>query len=158
MRDSSFAAHPLVKEVIYAGLFVNVWVFVDKAKEGNKRRGKGDFPFGGMVSFRFGGAGELADDGAVERFLTRTRLFTLAESLGGVGSLAELPEKMTNGSIPPAERLARGITPNFIRLTVGVEDVDDWNKHYRGPSMDGTAPAPAWPPLIQSEVRATSLR
>ncbi|KIJ28011.1 hypothetical protein M422DRAFT_270780 [Sphaerobolus stellatus SS14] len=116
--------------------FVNVWVFVDKAKEGNERRGKGDFPFGGMVSFRFGGAGELADDGAAERFLTRTRLFTLAESLGGVGSLAELPEKMTNGSIPPAERVALGITPNFIRLTVGVEDVGDWNKPYLNPFED----------------------
>ncbi|KIJ32016.1 hypothetical protein M422DRAFT_36044 [Sphaerobolus stellatus SS14] len=137
-------AHPLVKEVIYPGLaehpghnsaakilapharkFVDEWVLADEAKEGNERKGKGDFPFGGMVSFRIGRAGELADEGAAERFLTRTRLFTLAESLGGVESLAELPEKMTHGSIPPAERLALGITPDLVRLSVGVEDIDD---------------------------------
>ncbi|KIJ31164.1 hypothetical protein M422DRAFT_267245 [Sphaerobolus stellatus SS14] len=70
--------------------FVNERVLTDEAKERNERRGKGDFPFGGMVSFRIGSAGELADDGAAERFLTRTRFFTLAESLGGVESLPEL--------------------------------------------------------------------
>ncbi|KIJ30831.1 hypothetical protein M422DRAFT_36395 [Sphaerobolus stellatus SS14] len=70
--------------------FVNEWVLADEAKEGNERRGKGEFPFGGMVSFRIGSAGGLTDDAAAERFLTRTRLFTLAESLG-VESLAELP-------------------------------------------------------------------
>ncbi|KIJ46790.1 hypothetical protein M422DRAFT_249523 [Sphaerobolus stellatus SS14] len=86
---------------------------------------KGDFPFGGMVSFRIGRAGELADEGASEILLTRTGLFTLVESLGGVESLAELPEKMTHGSIPPAERLALGITPDLVHLTVGVEDIDD---------------------------------
>ncbi|KIJ40797.1 hypothetical protein M422DRAFT_256220 [Sphaerobolus stellatus SS14] len=60
--------------------------------------------------YRLGSEG-LVDDGATERLLTRTRLFTLAESLVGVESLAELPEKMTHGSIPPAERLAPGIRP-----------------------------------------------
>ncbi|KIJ31158.1 hypothetical protein M422DRAFT_36324 [Sphaerobolus stellatus SS14] len=54
-----------------------------------------------------------------------TRLFTLVERLRGVESLAELPEKMTHGSIPPAERLALGITPDLVRLSVGVEDVGD---------------------------------
>ncbi|KIJ27993.1 hypothetical protein M422DRAFT_270761 [Sphaerobolus stellatus SS14] len=63
---------------------------------------------------RLGSEG-LMDYGAAERFLTRTRLFTLAERLGGVESLAELPEKMTHGSIPPAERLALGIPPDLIR-------------------------------------------
>jgi cystathionine gamma-lyase len=94
-----------VKEVIYPGLrehpghevarqllsthakkFVDEWVQSDEEAPG------GDFPFGGMVSFRIAG-----DEGAAERFLTRTRLFTLAESLGGVESLAEVPEKMTHG-------------------------------------------------------------
>ncbi|KIJ33831.1 hypothetical protein M422DRAFT_264122, partial [Sphaerobolus stellatus SS14] len=131
-------AYPRVKEAIYPGLakhpghnnaakilashackFVDEWVLADEAKEGNERRGEGDFPFGGMISFRIGWAGELADDGAAERFLTRTRLFTLAESLG------ELPEKMTHGSIPLEERLALGITPDLVRLSVSVEDVDD---------------------------------
>lgn len=93
-----------VKEVIYPGLqehpghyvarqllsthakkFVDEWTRADEAVGG-------DFPFGGMVSFRIAG-----DDGSAERFLTRIRLFTLAESLGGVESLAEVPEKMTHG-------------------------------------------------------------
>ncbi|KAG8915066.1 hypothetical protein FRC00_011494 [Tulasnella sp. 408] len=73
-----------------------------------------------MVSFRIRG-----DDGAAERFLTRTKLFTLAESLGGVESLAELPSKMTHASIPPAERANLGIGNDLIRLSVGIEDVED---------------------------------
>ncbi|KIJ33826.1 hypothetical protein M422DRAFT_264116 [Sphaerobolus stellatus SS14] len=96
-----------------------------------------------MVSFKIGRAGGLLGNGAAERFLTQTRLYTLAESLGGVESLAELPEKITHGigflryydelneliicylqSIPPAERFALGITPDLVRLSVGVEDVD----------------------------------
>ncbi|KIJ31145.1 hypothetical protein M422DRAFT_267218, partial [Sphaerobolus stellatus SS14] len=100
------------------------WVLADEAKEDNTRKGKSDFPFGGMVSFGIGRAGELADDGAAEKFLTRTRLFTLADSLGGVQSLPKLPEKMTHGSIRPAERLALGITPDLIHLNVGVKDFD----------------------------------
>jgi len=81
---------------------------------------EGGLPFSGMVSFRIRGGGDAA-----ERFLTRTKIFTLAESLGGVESLAELPEKMTHGSIPPAERAALGIDSNLIRLSVGVEDTED---------------------------------
>ncbi|TFY51106.1 hypothetical protein EVJ58_g10734, partial [Rhodofomes roseus] len=67
-----------------------------------------------------GGGAEEAD-----RFLTATRLFTLAESLGGVESLAELPAQMTHGSIPPAERALLGIGDNLIRLSVGVEEAED---------------------------------
>jgi cystathionine gamma-lyase len=78
------------------------------------------FPYGGMISFRIRGGGAAA-----KRFLTATRLFTLAESLGGVESLAELPAEMTHGSIPAAEREALGITDNLIRLSVGVEDAED---------------------------------
>jgi len=79
-----------------------------------------DFPFSGMVSFRIKGGEEAA-----EKFLANTRLFTLAESLGGVESLAELPSKMTHGGIPLANRLALGITDDLIRLSVGIEDIDD---------------------------------
>ena len=80
----------------------------------------GGFPYGGMISFRIkGGAAEA------ERFLTSTRLFALAESLGGVESLAEHPAKMTHGSIPEAERALLGIGDNLIRLSVGVEEVED---------------------------------
>jgi len=73
-----------------------------------------------MISFRIrGGAAEA------EKFLTATRLFTLAESLGGVESLAELPAQMTHGSIPAEERGLLGIGDNLIRLSVGVEEEED---------------------------------
>ncbi len=65
---------------------------------------------------RAGGGGEV---------LTTTRLFTLAESLGGVESLAEHPAQMTHGSIPPAERALLGIGDNLVRLSVGVEEEED---------------------------------
>ena len=57
--------------------------------------------------------------------LERTQLFTLAESLGGVESLIEHPAIMTHASIPTAQRAALGISDSFIRLSVGIEDVDD---------------------------------
>jgi cystathionine gamma-lyase len=78
------------------------------------------FPYGGMISFRIRGGAAAA-----KRFLTSTRLFTLAESLGGVESLAELPAEMTHGSIPAEERAKIGITDTLIRLSVGVEDAED---------------------------------
>src|SRR5258708_32963919 len=59
------------------------------------------------------------------RFLTSTRLFTLAESLGGVESLAELPALMTHAGIPVETREALGISSGLIRLSVGVEDKED---------------------------------
>jgi cystathionine gamma-lyase len=89
------------------------------AEEGDKPPVDG-FPFSGMVSFRIRGGLDEAN-----KFLTSTRLFTLAESLGGVESLAEHPAEMTHGSIPRAERLVLGIGENLIRLSVGVEDEDD---------------------------------
>ncbi|KAG6894725.1 hypothetical protein C0992_004966 [Termitomyces sp. T32_za158] len=81
---------------------------------------KGGVPYGGMLAFRIRGG--LA---AAETFLTATKLFTLAESLGGVESLAEHPAKMTHGSVPEEERSVLGIGDNLIRLSVGVEDVED---------------------------------
>lgn len=76
--------------------------------------------FGGMVSFVL--AGDL--DAAV-RFVKATRLFTLAESLGGVESLIELPAIMTHASIPAARRAEIGLPDGLIRLSVGVEHVSD---------------------------------
>ncbi len=129
---------PYVEEVIYPGLSThprNKLAYRSLAPHARKfvdsflrsvRAGaidgieEGGFPFGGMISFRIRGGGEEA-----ERFLTSTRLFTLAESLGGVESLAEHPAKMTHGSIPEAERAILGIGDNLIRLSVGVEDVED---------------------------------
>jgi len=89
------------------------------AEEGDSPPADG-FPFSGMVSFRIRGGFEEA-----EKFLTSTRLFTLAESLGGVESLAEHPAMMTHASVPQKEREELGISDNLIRLSVGVEDTDD---------------------------------
>ena len=77
--------------------------------------------FGGMVSFR------LKDDSkeATFRFLENTKVFTLAESLGGVESLVNHPATMTHASIPEKERLKIGITDSLIRLSVGIEAIED---------------------------------
>src|SRR5438105_270103 len=76
--------------------------------------------FGGMISIRLKGGAEAA-----RRFLPRTRLFSLAESLGGVESLVCHPATMTHASIPVALRTARGVDDGLIRLSVGIEDADD---------------------------------
>ncbi|HZY71142.1 MAG TPA: PLP-dependent aspartate aminotransferase family protein [Thermoplasmata archaeon] len=73
--------------------------------------------FGGMLSVELRGGGAAA-----RRFLRGLRVFTLAESLGGVESLADHPASMTHASVPPAEREARGITDGLVRLSVGIED------------------------------------
>ncbi|MDE2571441.1 MAG: PLP-dependent transferase, partial [bacterium] len=76
--------------------------------------------FGGMVS--------VVPAGPVERamaFARSLKLFSLAESLGGVESLINHPARMTHGSIPKEERERRGITDSLLRLSVGIEDADD---------------------------------
>ena len=75
---------------------------------------------GGMLSFELQGGAAAAD-----RLLARLRIFTLAESLGGVESLIEVPARMTHGSIPPATRAALGISDGLVRVSVGIEDPDD---------------------------------
>lgn len=77
--------------------------------------------FGGMLSF------ELKDDRVEEanRVLSSTKLFSLAESLGGVESLINHPATMTHASIPREERIKNGLTDSLIRLSVGIEDADD---------------------------------
>jgi cystathionine beta-lyase/cystathionine gamma-synthase len=76
--------------------------------------------FGGMISLQLHGGADAA-----RRFLTRTKLFSLAESLGGVESLVNHPATMTHASIPKAVREARGVDDGLIRLSVGIEDVAD---------------------------------
>jgi cystathionine gamma-lyase len=76
--------------------------------------------FGGIISVRVKGGKTKA-----RRMLERCELFALAESLGGVESLIELPAVMTHASIPPAQRKRLGITDNLIRLSVGTEDLAD---------------------------------
>ena len=75
---------------------------------------------GGMVSFELSGGVQ-----AGETFASSTQLFTLAESLGGVESLVETPPSMTHASIPPEVRRAAGLEDGLVRLSVGVEHVDD---------------------------------
>jgi cystathionine gamma-lyase len=75
---------------------------------------------GGMLSFRIRGGYKAAS-----RFLESLRIFVIAESLGGVESLAEHPARMTHSSVPKTERNRMGITDDLIRLSVGVEDIED---------------------------------
>jgi cystathionine gamma-lyase len=76
--------------------------------------------FGGMVSFVLD-----VDLPRAERFCASTRVFTLAESLGGIESLIELPAAMTHASIPPEKRRRIGIEDGLIRLSIGIEHADD---------------------------------
>lgn len=77
--------------------------------------------FGGMISFELKG-GNMDD---AMRFASKTKLFVCAESLGGVESLLGHPASMTHASIPREERLKSGLSDGLIRLSVGIEDVDD---------------------------------
>jgi len=76
--------------------------------------------FGGMISFEVKGGLEAA-----HRVVEGTRLFTLAESLGGVEALIELPAAMTHASIPAETRRAHGVADGLVRISVGIEDVAD---------------------------------
>ena len=82
--------------------------------------------FGGMISVSIKGGKEAA-----LRLLTRTKLFSLAESLGGVESLIGHPATMTHASIPPEIRQARGIDDGLVRLSVGIEDAADLQEDLR---------------------------
>ena len=75
--------------------------------------------FGGMISF------DLPDFASAKKFLTGIKLFTLAESLGGVESLICHPASMTHASVPPEERRRIGLSDGLVRLAVGIEDVED---------------------------------
>lgn len=75
---------------------------------------------GGMLSFRIKGGHEAA-----ERFCQETKIFTLAESLGGVESLVEVPSAMTHGGIPKDQREAAGVFDDLVRISCGVEDEVD---------------------------------
>ena len=76
--------------------------------------------FGAVISFEVGGGLQRA-----RQVVERTRLFTLAESLGGVESLIELPAAMTHASIPAEVRRASGVADGLVRISVGIEDVAD---------------------------------
>jgi cystathionine beta-lyase/cystathionine gamma-synthase len=103
--------HPRVQRVYYPGLASHP----DYALA--KRQMSG---FGGMVSFDF--KGTLKD---VDQLVRKLSVFTFAESLGGVESLVCHPATMTHGSIPKEIRESRGLTDTLLRLSVGIEDIDD---------------------------------
>lgn len=75
---------------------------------------------GGMLSFRIKGG-----KAAAERFCQSTSLFTLAESLGGVESLVEVPSSMTHAGIPQEQREAAGVFDDLVRVSCGIEDAED---------------------------------
>jgi cystathionine gamma-lyase len=104
-------AHPAVERVIYPGLRSHP----QHALAARQMDG-----FGGMVSIVLRGGFEAA-----KRFCERTELFALAESLGGVESLVNHPAVMTHASVPEARRAELGIAEGLVRLSVGVEHVDD---------------------------------
>lgn len=122
VRQSSLSAlavaeflehHPAVIHVNYPGLesYEKRSVVLKQHRDGLG---------GGMVSFRIKGGAETAT-----KFSSSTRLFTLAESLGGIESLLEVPAVMTHGGIPKAERELSGVHDDLIRLSVGIEETVD---------------------------------
>jgi cystathionine beta-lyase/cystathionine gamma-synthase len=103
-------AHAKVKNVFYPGL---------SSHPGHAVAARQMSGFGGMISF------DLGSLGAVKRFLDRVVVCALGESLGGVESLISHPASMTHASVEPEERVRRGITPGLVRVSVGIEDVED---------------------------------
>jgi cystathionine gamma-lyase/cystathionine beta-lyase/cystathionine gamma-lyase/homocysteine desulfhydrase len=102
--------HPKVRQVHYPGLPSH------PHHELAKRQMRG---FGGMLAF------ELGSLEAARRLLNGVRLHALAESLGGVESLISHPATMTHASVPPERRAAIGITDGLVRISAGIEDLDD---------------------------------
>lgn len=105
-------AHPKVEKVYYPGLSDHKGYEVAQKQMNH---------FGGMLSFSI--KGDKLED--VKSFLEKVELFSLAESLGGVESLCGHPATMTHASIPKEEREKAGLKDSLIRLSVGVEDIDD---------------------------------
>jgi cystathionine beta-lyase/cystathionine gamma-synthase len=103
--------HPVISRVYYPGLPNH------PQHELAKRQMRG---FGGMISFELKGGFP-----AVERLVSRLKLFILAESLGGVESLLCYPPRMTHAALSPEERAKRGIHDNLVRLSVGLENASD---------------------------------
>ena len=111
------AGQPKLKRVLYPGL---------KSHPGHELHKRQSSGFGGMIAF---------ETGSVERgaaFLRATRLFALAESLGGVESLISHPATMTHASVPKSERERVGLTDGLVRISVGIEDLDDLIRDLEG--------------------------
>ena len=104
-------SHPLVEKIVYPGLKSHPQFELAKSQMHG---------FGGMITFFIKGG-----INASRKFLESVRVFALAESLGGVESLIEHPAIMTHASVPADQRKKLGIDDSLIRLSVGIEDVDD---------------------------------
>ena len=104
------SSHPGVTEVIYPGL---------PSHEGHETQRRQASGFGAMLSFR------VKDAAAAEKVINGVRFISFAESLGGCESLITYPCVQTHGAIPEKERNCRGITDNLLRLSIGIEHVDD---------------------------------
>jgi cystathionine gamma-lyase/cystathionine beta-lyase/cystathionine gamma-lyase/homocysteine desulfhydrase len=104
------ARHPKVLKVFYPGL---------PAHPGHAIASRQMSGFGGMISF------DLGSEAAAKRLLDRVVICALGESLGGVESLISHPASMTHASVEPEERARRGIAPGLVRVSVGIEDVED---------------------------------
>jgi len=104
------SSHPFVRKVFFPGLAGHPRAALHASQA--------DGP-GSIISF------ELSRERAVPRFLSSLKVVLLAESLGGVESLITHPSTMTHADIPPEEQAAVGLTPSLVRLSVGVERVDD---------------------------------
>ena len=122
------AQHPRVETVFYPGL---------TSHEGHAVAARQQLGFGGMVSFTVRGGQEVVD-----YLLRSTKVFSLAESLGGVESLIEHPATMSHASMRPEQRAAAGITDAVVRLSVGIENIDDLLADL-AQALDGPAQA-AW--------------
>ena len=119
---------PLVEKVIYPGLpshpghaIARKQIRPQALKSTESQNG--GFPYGGMMSFRL--KTDPNSEKEADAFLAHLRIFTLAESLGGVESLVEVPSKMTHGGLTQESRLALGIGHNLIRVSVGIEEIED---------------------------------
>ena len=107
------AKHPKLDRVLYPGLPDHPGHALHKSQSSG---------FGGMIAF---------ETGSIERgaaVLRRTKIFALAESLGGVESLISHPASMTHASVPKAEREKVGLTDGLVRISVGIEDLEDLQK------------------------------
>lgn len=104
------SSHPKVKKIYYPGLPSHPYHEIAK-KQGNG--------FGGMLSF------DVGSEEAADKLLANIKYFTLAESLGAVESLISVPAKMTHASIPAERRQELGITDGLVRISVGLEDIED---------------------------------
>jgi len=105
------STHPKIKKVNYPGL---------KSHPQHELAKKQMSGFGGMISFEVNGGKDL-----VKKLVESTKIFALAESLGGVESLIGHPDTMTHADVPPENKKKLGINESLIRISVGIEDIND---------------------------------